>query len=338
VRQIRPNQYKDFLKAVLVQQPQLSVFVSGKVGAGKSQCTRQVTDELNFEFRDVRLSLLDATDLRGLPMIDKEKKITSWTRPAFLPAEDYDKDVVLFLDEFSCANAAIQNAALQLVLDRQIGEYKLPSKCRVVCAGNRITDGAYVFKLSSALTNRFINIDFEPDYEDWKQYAYEKNINPLIIGFHNFTNGEMLHNFNPSIIGAFATPRSWFFLDRIMSLGLENGTLREAINGTIGEAAGTEFYGWLKIYRDLPDVQRILKGEDIVPKDRNVCFALCAALIGAVRQDKSKVDRLIKYSLLLEKEFAVVLVKDLMKTDLKGLVLVSKSFDAWTKQFRELVM
>ena len=131
---MKPNEYKTFLKKTLTKNPKRAIFVTGKVGIGKSETTKQIAEELNWKFRDVRLSLLDATDLRGLPTIDKEKNKTKWTSPEFLP--DDETPTLLFLDEFSNANSSIQNASLQLILDRKLGEYELPSNTRVVCAGN----------------------------------------------------------------------------------------------------------------------------------------------------------------------------------------------------------
>ena len=193
---MKPLQWKTYLKKQFIKNPNQAVFVMGAVGVGKSMTTKEVAEELGWEFRDIRLSLLDATDLRGLPDIDKEKRETYWTKPVFLPPEDYDKDIILFFDEFSNANASIQNACLQLVLDRSIGEYKLPPKARIVCGGNGLNDGAFVFKLSSALGNRFINIDFEADFDDWKTWAYANKINPLVIAYHNYTKGNNLHNYS----------------------------------------------------------------------------------------------------------------------------------------------
>lgn len=318
-------------------------FIANDIIVHNSQTTKQVADELGYEFIDIRLSLLDATDLRGLPDIDKEKRETYWTKPVFLPPEDYDKDIVLFFDEFSNANASIQNACLQLVLDRQIGEYKLPEKARIVCGGNGLNDGAFVFKLSSALGNRFINIDFEPDFDDWKGWAYKNKVNPLVIAYHNYTKGDKLHNYeNDANVRAFASPRSWAFIglpNGILDLGLDNGTLYEVIKGAIGEGVGTEFYGFLKIYKDLPNPKDILEHKkNIVPDESNVMYALVSALINEVREKKDQIDRLVEYSYKIPKEFSVLMMKDILKTELQNNLLESKAFDQWTKDHKEIIL
>lgn len=337
---MKPIEFKSFLKKSLEKNPKRSIFVYGGVGVGKSSCVKQVADELGYELRDIRLSLLDSVDLRGLPDIDKVKKETYWTKPIFLPPENYDKDLILFLDEFNTASASVQNACLQLVLDRGIGEYHLPERTVLICAGNNLGDGGFTFRLSSALRNRFINIDFEINFDDWKIWAFRNNINPLIMGYHNWTKGDKLHSYKNDVDNkAFTTPRSWQYASEILDIGLENGTLFEALKGVLGEGIAVEFYGFLKIYRDLPNPDDILiKGKDIVPTESNILYALVSALINGVRQNKTLLDRLIKYSLKIPKEFSVVMVKDLLKTDLKDDVMKSKTFDLWIQKNKDVIL
>jgi hypothetical protein len=337
---MKPRELKEYLKQTLVNMPNRVTYIYGGVGVGKSSVVAQTCQELGFEMRDIRLSLLDATDLRGLPAVDKEKRETIWTRPQFLPNEDYDKDIVLFFDEFSNANGSIQNATLQLLLDRQLGEYKLPKKARIICAGNRITDGGFVFRIGSANSNRLINIEFETDFDDWKEWAYANNVDPLIVAFHNWKNGTLLTNYAPSMnTMAFASPRSWYFVHELMKAGITNGTLYEAIKGAIGEGAGTEFYGFMKIFRDLPDVKEIMENnKNIIPQESNILYALTGALINYIRGNKTKMDRLVEYSLLIPKEFSVLLIKDLLKTELKEDVMKNKTFDSWVEVNKEIIL
>jgi len=333
---MKPKQYKTFLKKMLIENPKQAIYVSGGGGIGKSETNKQVAEELNFKFSDIRLSLLDATDLRGMPIINKENKTTEWTRPIFLPIEN--EDIILFFDEFSNASPSIQNACLQLCLDRQLGEYKLPDKVRVVLAGNTLKDGAYVYKLSSALNNRFVNITFEPDLSDWEEWAYNNNINPLIISFHKFTEGRLLHNYNNKVEGAFATPRSWFFVNRILNLGFENGLLKEAIAGCIGEGASIEFLGYLKIYRDLPDLDKIISGEDIIPQEANILYAVITSLVAKGIKNSSIVNRLLDYANKLPAEFSMMMIKDMLKTSLRETMRNTEQYRDWILKNKDLIV
>ena len=337
---MKPNEVKEFLRKSLIKLPHRSIFIFGPVGVGKSSIVRQVSEELKWELRDVRLSLLDATDLRGLPAIDREHRETVWTRPIFLPPENYKGDMIFFLDEFNTANKSLQNSALQLTLDRQLGEYKLPDGVRIICAGNNISDGAFVTRLSSALSNRFINIDYDVDFETWKEWSYKNRLHPMVIGFHNWKKGDLLYKYKEDVDNkSFPTPRSWQYVSEVMGLGLDNGTLLEAIKGCIGEGAAMEYIGFYKIHKDLPAPEDILlKGKDIVPKESNVMFALCSSLIHLVNDHKDKINRLVEYSMKIEKEFSVVLVKDLLKTDMKEKVMACTAFDKWVNENKRVLL
>lgn len=345
---MKPNEYKEFLKKSLVKMPHRAIFVQGPVGTGKSACTKQVVDELKWEFEDIRLSLLDATDLRGLPAIDKEKRQTIWTKPVFLPDENDNRDRLLFFDEFNTSMKGMQNACLSLMLDRKIGEYHLPDNTRVVCAGNRIQDvGGFVSRQSPALNNRFIHIEFQCNFDDFKAWAFANKMHPMVIGFLNYRKGDLLHSYKEDIDNtAFATPRTWAFLGVsngkskcVLDLELNNGTLFEAIKGTIGEGPGIEFYGFLKIHKDLPKPEDILlKGKDIVPKESNVMYALCSALINCVREHKDRINRLVEYSMKIDKEFSVVLIKDMLRTDMREKVMSCTEFDVWVKANKEILV
>lgn len=66
----------------LMSQP-WAVFIWGAPGIGKSSIVRQIAEAKNLPVVDLRASLLDPTDLRGIPMI--QNKTSVWCPPSFLP-------------------------------------------------------------------------------------------------------------------------------------------------------------------------------------------------------------------------------------------------------------
>ena len=111
---------KSLSTLISINQPS---FVYGGVGVGKSEIIHKVGKSLGFEIRDVRVSLLDPVDLRGVPSV--KEGVTVWNPPVFLPTEK-DPKTILFLDELPHGSPSVQNALFQLVKDRQLGEYTLP--------------------------------------------------------------------------------------------------------------------------------------------------------------------------------------------------------------------
>src|SRR5574337_492320 len=184
---IRPDQIKDIIKS-FGEDAAIGVF--GPPGVGKSTAVRECADEMDFMFTDVRLSMMAPPDIRGIPVPILTEHVTRWFRPEFFPTMEQiqkvgKKGVILFLDELSSAPPAIQVAAQQLILDRQVGEFKLPPNdvCYIVAAGNRITDKTVAFKLPAAVAARLINCTVETDLEYWRQYAILHNEHPMGVGF-----------------------------------------------------------------------------------------------------------------------------------------------------------
>ena len=79
----------------LIEQ-KVPTFLWGAPGIGKSSIVREIAKEKNVGFIDLRLALMDPTDLKGIPFYDKESHTALWAPPAFLPK---DGEGILFLDE-----------------------------------------------------------------------------------------------------------------------------------------------------------------------------------------------------------------------------------------------
>ena len=126
---------KETLPALIAKK--LPAFVWGPPGIGKSSIIKEIAVDLGIDFIDLRLTLLDPTHLNGIPFLQEEQ--TLWAAPDFLPLDDTTAGI-LFLDELNCASLLVQAAASQLILDRKIGEYQLPSNWAIIAAGHRESD------------------------------------------------------------------------------------------------------------------------------------------------------------------------------------------------------
>ena len=175
--------------------------------------------------------------------------------PSFLPS-DPDSEGVLF-DELNAAPPLVQASLYQPTLDRRIGEYVLPEGWRIMAAGNRSEDRSVVFRMPNALANRFTHLDFEVDYDDWRSWAVEREIHPLITGFLGMRR-ELLFKMENSE-RAFPTPRSWeIFSDHMKTMG-QVPLLEEVAVGTVGEGAAMEFMGFSQNAITEKQVNKILK-------------------------------------------------------------------------------
>ena len=183
---------------------------------------------------------------------------------------------ILFLDELSAAVPEVQNAALQLVLDKRVGEYDVPPFTPLVAAGNRESDQAFVSPMSMPLCNRFMHLRLIPSLKDWLEWAMINRVDPSILGYLQWKNNH-LFEFNPDAISegdcGFPTPRSWAKLSEQM-VGIEalpDGIQHAIITGYIGTAVGQQFIAHRQIADLLPSTDDILQGKEVtIPEDLGV--------------------------------------------------------------------
>ena len=255
------------LNSVIKGGIKTSIMMWGAPGIGKSSIVNKVAEENEMEVIDVRLSQLAPTDLRGLPYVENGE--ARFAPPSFLPKSGKG---LLFLDEVNLAPPAIQNVAMQLVLDRKVGDYTVPDDWFIIAAGNRVEDRAAVSQMPAPLTNRFLHFTVEADLTSWKEYALTSGVEEKIISFLTF-RPELLHSFNKNAI-AWPSPRSWDFASDLYKIGLP-------VDAAVGEGAASEFNSFVKLYSKLPDVDKIKSGDRKVkaPKEPSIIYAITGALV-----------------------------------------------------------
>jgi len=319
----------------ILLQTDTPVFIHGSPGIGKSYIVNDIAKKNGLEIIDVRLSQLDAVDLRGIPTITNNQ--TVWMPPVFLPTDENSKGI-LFLDELNSAPLSVQAAIYQLVLDRKIGEYTMPKNWAIVCAGNKIDDKGIVFKLPSPLINRMVHIVLEAAFDDFKAWAIKNEIHPFIIGFLGF-RPDLLSSEVPSSSEtnpAFCTPRAWAMLSNILKNTNDINKISPIVYGTVGYGAGIEFTSFVKVYKTLPDIDAILDGvSQDVPTEPSSLYALTAALIEKYN-NTNQAKNLFRYSKELPVEFSVMLIKDLIIKDEE--IAELEEFEEWLEKYGEYII
>lgn len=330
---MRANELSDSISAMV--KAQIPTFIWGPPGIGKSSVVKQVAEGGGYGFIDLRLALMDPTDLKGIPFYDKEQHQALWAPPSFLPKEGKG---ILFLDELNSAPPAVQASAYQLILDRQVGEYKLPDGWAIVAAGNREGDRGVVYRMPSPLANRFVHLDMEVSVEDWREWAFSANLDERVIAYIGYKS-EDLFSFDPTKNEkSFATPRSWEFVSSLLQSAMDKKLLLETISGAIGKNRAVNFLSFAKVMHKLPDIEAILNGEaKQYPEEIDVLHALSTGLVMAIRQNHSpeRMDNLLNYTLELQSEFAVMIVQDLQRA---GYTMEEQAaFSKWVGKFAYLL-
>jgi len=267
---MRPQELQAFLRQIVVQQVSTALMIWGKPGIGKSSIVRAMAAEQGLEFIDVRLSQLMPSDLRGVPV--PEGGITQWCPPAFLPQSGSG---ILFMDEINMAPPALQGVAQQLILDRQVGDYRVPEGWLIWAAGNQSEDRAAVYEMPAPLANRFLHVEAEVSLEDFKQYAFTKNLAPSVIGFLSF-RPELIFKFDDKS-RAWPSPRTWEMAATLIDAELP-------IDSAVGEAVAAEFEAYCRLADDIPDIPGILNAQSGIdfPADPSIAYATLASLVARI--------------------------------------------------------
>lgn len=331
---LKPNELERTLKTLIeINQP---CYIEGSAGIGKSAIITKVAKNLGYNLVDVRVSLLDPVDLRGVPSV--ENGVTKWNPPVFLPRKE-DGKTVLFLDELVHGSPSVQKALFQLIRDRKLGEYTLPDTTIIIGAGNKISDRAGANQMNSALANRFINLTLEADFNDWITWAtVEGDIHPNVIAFLRY-RPELLFDFpDDKNAKAWSSPRTWEFVSNVIKGNPEKGKIEEElIKGTVGEGSGLEFVGFMKLTRELPDIKEILKKPDTYPIGDNpaVNYAITGAL--SRRATASNLKDIITFITReeMDGEFAVITMRDI--TTLYPELTKTKEYIKFMQEFKNLM-
>ena len=326
----------DLTKSIdsLIEQ-KVPTFLWGAPGIGKSSIVKQISKDKNIGFIDLRLALMDPTDLKGIPFYDKESHTALWAPPAFLPSKG---EGILFLDELNSAPPSVQASAYQLILDRRVGEYVLPDGWAIVAAGNREGDRGLTYRMPSPLANRFVHFEMEVDVDDWKYWAYKKEIDERIIAYISYKSEHLFTFDAKSDVKSFATPRSWEYVNSILKSSITEELLLDSLSGAVGKDVSVGFLSFCKVINKLPDIKNILAcGNGEYSEEVDVLYALSTGLVSALLKDKTEqnIENLLTYTLKLKREFAVMVVQDLQRN---GVTMENSTvFKEWVRKFAYLL-
>jgi len=319
---------KELIKARFEAGIPRGVLLEGPPGGGKTQCVKQVADELGIGFMLLHAPLMQPEDM-GMPVVNAKRDGVKFVVPTEkfpLKGSDCPDHGILLIDELPQADNAIQKTLAHLIQEREIhGQYLKPG-WMIVTTGNRNKDRAGANRILSHLMNRLTRIEVEPHLDDWcNWYMEQEGCSIEGLSFLRF-KPSMLLDFDPQR-DVNPTPRAW-----VEGVFASLGTIpaeaeMESFAGDVGEGAASEFKAFLQIYRELPNPDVVLMNPDTheVPSEPAVQYALAGAL--AHRATKDNFDRVMIFSKRMPPEFTVIIVKDAIKRDKK--ISETKAFTQW---------
>lgn len=240
---------RDTIEKLKKMPNDISILLMAMHGVGKSSVVKQVAEELNIGFYDVRLSQCEVGDIKGLPNLNHETRTTEFYKPRWWP-RDMDSEGILFFDELNRAQPDVQQAVFEICLDRRLDGDPLPPGWRVVAAINA-TDDYQVTDMDPALFDRWFVIDFKPTVSEWVKWGRESGIHDAILEFVQ-QDGKRL---DPPV-GAiepgkvYPSRRSWERFNAAMnSFGYwekaDEAGIQRLASGFLGFEIAASFPGWL---------------------------------------------------------------------------------------------
>lgn len=338
---MKPSELTTFLTAAIARRH--PILITGSPGIGKTSIVEQAAIAAGNDLVVSHPAVADPTDAKGFPWVKAGAKVAE-----FLPFGETAKvlhskrPTTWFLDDLGQAPPSVQASYMPWLLARQVNGHRLPDHVTIIAATNRRTDRAGVSGVLEPVKSRFTAIvELVPSVDEWCQWALGRNdIPPELVGFIRF-RPEKLNAFIPSAdLVNCPIPRTWHAAGQILTMQLPAGVESEAIAGAIGEATAAELLAFIRLFRQLPNIDAILMNPDSapIPTQISVLHAVTAAL--AVRANETNFARVTTYANRLVQaghgEFATCMVRDavqrnpdlattqafvrLMSSDLGGLI------------------
>ena len=265
----------------------------GTRGVGKSSIVRQVAEHFDAPLVDLRLTTIEPVDIRGAIYADDTQQKTVWFPPEFLPGEGQPQGI-LFLDELTAADQRLQISAYSLILDRRVGNYRLPDGWLVVAAGNAAYHGAVSHDMGTALADRMFHFNVQSVIDAFLDYALENDFAPEIMAYLKVRPDKLddTHSqlANDHLVGA--SPRGWEDISNVLKSDLSDAGKRVFVQGRIGAANAAEFFGVLREIQAGTNVLRLLDAEPgeetvvLLPTTLDGLYGMIYGLLAAATDER----------------------------------------------------
>lgn len=235
-----------------MMNPQSGVlFISSAPGYAKSAIMRSIADKVGYQYFDIRLSMIDETDVGLYPSLDEEmidgvpQKMLAHVAPKWAYKAN-EKPTIIHFEELNRSTLQVRNAALQILLEREIGAFFKFNDNVLMCSSGNLgeEDGTDVEEFDQALNNRLIHIEHTMPFPEWVDQYANQNVCPVIVQFlkvntdHYYKKPDQRNTSNKTS-KAYATPRSWTFLSDYIFKNYGNWEEKKDMDGvTINDKNG----------------------------------------------------------------------------------------------------
>ena len=192
----------------------------GKPGLFKTAILRSIAKKLNLYYIDHRLTTMDETDLGCYPKTKMRGDIEviyypipEWALDANDALKSGYNGVLICFEELNRANIFMRNAALKILLEKEIGvKLKFLDHVYMCATGNLgIADGTDVEEFDTALLSRILTYEHNPGLQEWVESWADEHIHKDILSFLKH-NPSYYYPSQSESARTITCPRTWTFL------------------------------------------------------------------------------------------------------------------------------
>ena len=317
-----------------------AIHLMGPPGCGKTDFIRnEVVGMLSakygeqFGFKISIAPTLDAPDYKGFLVPTKDAKgnlISFFTRSPEFPSDEYLEQHprgIYFIDELSSAEHLTQKALSSPILDKVFGNNTLPPGWQVWAASNRAADRAGALRMLSHIRNRVREIPMENDALSWAVWAEKHGIHPLVIAWAKANPTVAFVDEVPNTDRPFSSARSVVRAAKLLQVGLAQDAdgklvdmelpsdvlIQQCVYGDIGEGAGANLFGYLKVWDKLPTLDEILADPMKAKCPQELSAGWAAGQMCIHFAKGGNIDQLWTYTERLPREVQVSMAKSLLE-------------------------
>lgn len=288
------------------------LFITSKPGVAKSAIGRSIAEKMGFRYIDMRLSMNDESDFKFPYLEDKEYdgktiKVSGYAVPSWA-YEANQAPTIIHFEELNRAPLFVRNAALQILLEREIGEFRFNENVLMMASGNLgDEDGTDVEELDSALNNRLIHLSHSLAVDEWLNDFAEENCHRMVTSFIK-AHPEKMYQSATENTKAYATPRSWTMLSEfiVSNFGMDASpreflpSLKEVATGYLGNSA-MKFIQYcedmlnISIQDVLDNYEKIKKDLERYNRDKNSELIQSLKEIDITKLSQKQLDNVVKF-------------------------------------------
>lgn len=329
VVETRPRDLPDYLD--LCAEIGVAAFMIGTHGVGKTSILYDWATAHNRKLCDRVVSIMDPTADFAMGALDRDGSLDfrhnrSFPFVGFEPEWVNDSNPpVVFFDEFNQATTTNQNMAMKIIQERHLHGRPLIPGTAIFLAGNRLSDQAFVNKVSGPMANRVMWLYLTLSLEDTLDWGISTGrLDDFVMAYLKL-NPDHLHistmrqedidgqtKVLASYESAHPSPRAWENVSKVLRTNPSEPVRLAAVSGLVGLAVATNFEQTYRLRNDMPDLDDIcLRGHAKIPSDVATRFVLLNACMRRV--DKTNLGNIFKYFGNFDVEVQVMLAKLIAK-------------------------